>query len=234
MTEIKINKDKNIPSGQDFNRQQFDLKNNRQIKEKNKKPSRVWLVSCIILAVFLIGVLLKWQTSRLSQDDLLRLIPRERTAFGIIDQKKLFLQAEPFGQFLKNNYFYAPLIDRLKFYFEEAGLDYQEVVSSKFENSLGFVLFAQNKESAFPFVFILKTKQPSLDSLEGIKGFLRKDFNQASELYRQVEISNLTSLQKPRAGFPETCAFVQVGDYFLVANSVEVIKQMIDRIIDKS
>ncbi len=232
MGKIKIKKD--LVYQETDNRQQLDLKNQPKAS-KFKRNSRFWLFLSLFLLIVLVILSLKWYLDKPIQDNFKGLISGKSVIYSSIDQQALYSQTSPFYQFLRENHFYAPAISKIENYFNQAGLNYSEIISNGFKSQAGFILLPANQDSPFPFILVMEKKNSFWDlnqELEKIEKYFKKDFNYHTQLYRQIKIKVLNPLQEVKSGFPEYYAYAQIKDYFIVSNSLETLKQTIDNLIN--
>ena len=229
MTKIFIKK-----KGVELNKVSEDLKVDlRSKKIEQKKSSKKWIYLSIFL--FAVIILLTVNSRFLFFDKRIGftdLIPEKTVVFSVIDQDILYPQVSPFWQFLKDSNFYGQgAMSQLNKYLNNAQLDFISDVKPYFEKEMAFVLLESDSETEFPFAFILKKKISTAQisqSLDKIELELKKDYNFFSETYRQTDIITLESFSPLSLDY----AYAQVGDYFIISNSQNCLKNIIDNVIN--
>jgi len=211
-----------------------DLRNGLAPEPKQKQPkkSRLFLVIFLLVAViiFLSGSCL---FSYLKKPAFADLVPEEAVVFSLINQGALYDQLSPFYQFLKENGFYGQgAVIKIGDYLNQANLDFRKDIEPLFKRQIAFILMPANSETAFPFALLFERKT-SLDKinrlLNQIEPHFKKDYNFSSQIYRQIEITIL----KPLFSWSvNSLNYAQVGDYFVISNSQEILKKIIDSAIN--
>ena len=245
MKKIKIKKSK-LSADKITDELKVDLRNNSE--KKPKQPSKKWLFLSIFLILVIIGLsvgLFFSVQKKLAFNDL---VPEQAVIFSLIDQPDLYEQVSPFYQLLRENGFYDQgAISKIGDYLNQAGLNLKEDIQPLFKKQAAFVLMPAphrdfsgagpaNSETSFPFLLLFK-KQASLDGvnhlLSQIEPVLKKDYNFSSQIYRQIEITVLKPLFPPSIGKPDLYAYSQIEDYFIISNSQESLRMIIDSIINR-
>jgi len=154
--------------------------------------------------------------------------------FSLIDQGALYDQLSPFYQFLKERGFYGQgAVAQIGNYLSQSDLDFKKDIQPLFKKQIAFILMPANSETAFSFAMIFERKT-SLDKvnhiLNRIEPNLKKDYNFSFQVYRQVEITIL----KPLFSWSvKTLKYAKIGDYLVISNSQELLKKIIDQVIDR-
>ena len=115
--------------------------------------------------------------------------------------------------------------------YKQADLDFQNDIQPLFKEQVAFILLPVNNDSPFPFLLIFEKK----DSLAQISQILSKiepklkvDYNFSSQVYRQIEIIVLEPFLSPLSKY----TYAQIEDYFIISNSQESLKLLIDTVVN--
>jgi hypothetical protein len=200
--------------------------------EKQKQPSMKWLFWGIFLALIIVFSGINYWFSVSQKEPFADLIPQEVVIYSLINQAELYPQVSPFKQYLQEgNFFGQGAINKLNDYFNQVQLSFSEDVQPLFKEQVAFILLPANSETNLPFLLIFERRENLAkirQILDKIEPELNKDFNLSSQDYRQIEITMLNPL------FPSfsQCFYTSIENYFIISNSRESLKKMIDSIID--
>ena len=230
MVKIFIKKQNN----NDFNEVSDNLKVDLRKKKMNQKQSsRVWLfLSVFLLIIIIILTFNSWILSS-KKVDFADLVPEETVIFSVINKNILYPQISPFKHFLEENNFYGQkAINQFNNYLNSAQLNFESNIQPFFEKDIAFILLSPNSEVEFPFALILKNKVSVAQLsqvLNKIEPEFKKDYNFSSEAYRQIEITALKSFSSSSSNY----AYAQADGYFIISNSQDCLKNILNIIIDK-
>lgn len=230
MVKIFIKKQKNKDFNRVSNNSDVDL---RKGKMNQKQPSSIWLFLSIFLLIIIIVLVFNSWLSYSKKVNFTNLIPEETVVFSVINKDVLYPQILPFRNFLVNNNFYGQkAINQFNNYLNNAQLDFESDIQPFFEEDIAFILLSPNSEIEFPFALILKSKV-SMDqlrqALNKIEPEFKKDYNFSSQAYRQIEINILKSFSDSSFNY----VYAQAGGYFVISNSQDCLKNILDIIINK-
>jgi len=200
-----------------------NLRNNK--KTKKKPLSRKQLISVVFL--FLAAVSLGYAISFLREDEFRKIVPSDAVIFSLVDQNAFYQQI-----FSSDN---GKILTQMNDYLRQNELELEKDIQPLFENRAALVLFSFDSNTHFPFVAILKKKNLSseLDNiLESLKLALKRNWNIFPYIYRQVEVGVLKPVISFSSELPELYVFAQTRDYFIISNSEEAMKKIIDAIMD--
>ena len=234
MTKIQIKKGK-LSADKITDELKVDLRNNSE--KKPKQPSSKWLFLSIFLILVIIGLSVGLFFSIQKELAFTDLVPEQAVVFSLIDQPDLYEQISPFYQLLRENGFYDQgAISKIGDYLNQAELNLKEDIQLLFKKQAAFVLMPANSETPFPFLLLFE-KQASLDNINHllfqIEPVLKKDYNFSSQIYRQIEITVLKPLFPPSIGKPDLYAYSQIEGYFIISNSQESLRIIIDSVINR-
>jgi len=230
MPKIPIQVKKGDSADEVAEEMKVDLRNDSGTEQK--QPSRKWLFLGIGLFLIIVFSILGYWFFSSQKMPFADLVPEEAIVFGLINQPELYPQIASLGQFLEENNFYGPgAINKLNDYFIQAQLSFQEDIQPLFKPEMAFILLPANSETSFPFTLLLEKKSSTAQIsqiLDKIEPKLKEDYNLSSQTYRQIEITVLRPLS-----LAINCLYGQIGDYFIISNSQELLEKTIDLIIDK-
>jgi hypothetical protein len=231
---IKIIKDK-LSADKVTNDLKVDLR--QKPETEPEQPSRKWLFLSIFLILAILGLTTIWFLFSSQKLAFVDLVPKEAVVFSLINQTALYEQTFPFSQFLRERGFYGQkAIAKMGEYLNQAELNFKKDIEPLFKKPMAFILMPANSETPFPFLLLFERKAPSAhinQLLDKIEPILKRDYNFSSQVYRQIEVTVLKSLFSPPAGVPDSYAYAQIEDYFIISNSQEAIEKVIDLIIGK-
>ena len=230
MAKIFIKKQKNSDFDKVSNNLRVDL---RKEKINKKQSSRMWLfLSVFLLIIVIVLIFNSWFLSS-KKIDFIDLIPEETVVFSIIDKDILYPQIFPFKHFLEENNFYGQkAINQFNDYLNSAQLNFESDIQPFFEKDIAFILLSPNSEVEFPFIFILKSKVSMAQFsqvLNKIEPEFKKDYNFSSQNYRQIKITALKSFSTSSFNY----AYAQADGYFIISNSQDCLKNILNTIINK-
>jgi len=230
MSKIFIKKQ----SGNNLDNIPSDLKVDLRKKSVNQKqPSKTWLFLSIFLFAIIIALALNLWFLSSEKVDFVNLIPKETIVFSIINKDALYPQIFPFKSFLEENNFYGQkAIKQFNDYLDKAHLNFESDIQSFFEKEIAFIVLSSNPETEFPFAMILKSEVPRAQFsqiLDKIEPEFKKDYNFSAQTYRQVKVISLKSFSNTQFNY----TYAYIGNYFIISNSQECLKNIVDNIIDK-
>jgi len=197
------------------------------------RVSKKWLFLTILIIIIVVGAGVNYWILSSKKTDFTDLLSEETVVFSIINQDVLYSQVSPFWQFLEQSNFYGQkAINQFNNYLNKAQLDFESDIQPFFEKDLAFILMPSNSETDFPFAFILKRKNLMAQIsqvLDKIEPEFKNDFNFSSQVYRQIEITSLKSFSSSLFNY----VYAQAENYFIVSNSQDCLKDIINNIIDK-
>lgn len=210
----------------------IDLRNNLDVKQE--KPFKKWFFLNIFILIIIVLAFNWWFLSS-QKVPFKDIVPENRVIFSLVNQEALYNQASPFYGFLRENNFYVqPAIAKINDYLKQADLSFKDNIQSAFKQEAGFILMPANDETSFPFFLIFERKVSFKDIksvLDKIEVNLKKDYNFSKEKYRQIEITVLDPIYSTD-NLPKLYAFAQIEDYLIIANSTQLLKEIINSIID--
>ena len=199
--------------------------NLRKNKKKRKRSlSKKQLISVVFL--FLTAIFLGYFISLFNGDEFGKIVPSNAVIFSLIDQNAFYKQVS-----FSNN---GQILAQLNSYLSQNNLDLEKDIQPLFENKAAFILLSFDSETTFPFAAILKKKKlpGGLDNiLESLKPTLKKNWNIFPQIYRQVEVEVLRPVINFSSNLPDLYVFAQTRDYFIISNSEEAMKKIIDSIM---
>ncbi|MBU2472507.1 hypothetical protein KKE74_00565 [Patescibacteria group bacterium] len=220
MTKIFIKKDK--LKQKTLKDSTIDLRDNLDVKQK--KSFKKWFFLSIFILIIIVLAFNWWLLSS-QKIPFKDLVPENRVVFSLVNQEALYNQTSPYTQ---------PAMDKINNYFKQVDLSFKDNVQSAFKQEAGFILMPANDETSFPFFLAFERKASFGDIksvLDKIEVNLKKDYNFSQEKYRQIEVTLLDPIYSTD-NLPNLYAFAQVEDYFIITNSKELLKEIINLIID--
>ncbi|MBU1255822.1 hypothetical protein KKH35_03050, partial [Patescibacteria group bacterium] len=191
---------------------------------KQKKSFKKWFFLSIFILIIIVLAFNWWLLSS-QKIPFKDLVPENRVVFSLVNQEALYNQTSPYTQ---------PAMDKINNYFKQVDLSFKDNVQSAFKQEAGFILMPANDETSFPFFLAFERKASFGDIksvLDKIEVNLKKDYNFSQEKYRQIEVTLLDPIYSTD-NLPNLYAFAQVEDYFIITNSKELLKEIINLIID--
>ncbi len=211
-----------------------DLRENLSVGEK--QPLNRWLFLFVFLFLAALIFVISWNLFFTNKAVFSHLVPKEAVIFGLIDQESLYNQTASFHGFLQERNFYGyGAISKINNYLNQADLNFQSDFQSIFKKQFAFILMPPDAETSFPFMIIFEKNQ-SLAKLEHIlskvEPNIKRDYNFSTESYRQITMTILKPISSVASGLPDLYAYAQIEEYFIICNSKQTIKALIDSIID--
>jgi len=200
----------------------INLRNNLNVKQE--KSFKKWFFLGIFILIIIVLVFNWWFLSS-QKTPFKDLIPENRVVFSLVNQEALYNQASPYIQ---------PAMAKINDYFKKVDLSFKDNIQSVFKPEAGFILMPANDETSFPFFLAFERKSSFGDIksvLDKIEINLKKDYNFSQEKYRQIEITILDPIYSID-NLLNLYAFAQVEDYFIITNSKQLLKEIINSIID--
>jgi len=229
---IKISIKKDSSKQRALRESSIDLRDNLDVKQE--KPSKKWFFLSIFILI-IIALAFNWWFLSSQKIPFKDLVPENRVVFSLVNQEVLYNQTSPFYGFLKENNFYVqPAMVKINDYLKQADLNFKDSIQSVFKQEAGFILMPANDETSFPFFLAFERKASLGDIksvLDKIEVNLKKDYNFSKEKYRQIEVTILDPIYSTD-NLPNLYAFAQVEDYFIITNSKELLKEIINSVID--
>jgi len=229
---IKISIKKDSSKQRALRESSVDLRDNLDVKQE--KPSKKWFFLSIFILI-IIALAFNWWFLSSQKIPFKDLVPKNRIVFSLVDQEALYNQTSPFYSFLQENNFYVqPAMAKINDYLKQVDLSFKDNIQSAFKQEAGFILMPANDETSFPFFIAFERKASFGDIksvLDKIEVNLKKDYNFSKEKYRQIEVTVLDPIYSTD-NLPKLYAFAQVEDYFIITNSKELLKEIINSIID--
>jgi len=230
MAKIFIKKQNNKDFNKISSNSSVDL---RKGKMNQEQPSRIWLFLSIFLLIVIVVLIFNSWFSYSKKVNFANLIPEETVVFSVINKNILYPQILPFRNFLADNNFYGQnAINQFNNYLNNAQLDFESDIQPFFEEDIAFILLSPNSEVEFPFALILKSKVSMAQlsqALSKIEPEFKKDYNFSSQAYRQIEINILKSFSASSLNY----IYAQAGDYFIISNSQDCLKNILDMVINR-
>lgn len=211
----------------------IDLREN--LSTNKKGPLKKWLFLFIFLFLAASIFTISQNIFFSNKTAFSHLIPEEAVVFSLINQESLYNQTASLYGFLQESNFYGyNAISKINGYLNQAGLSFNDFYPL-FKKQSAFILMASNSETPLPFVVIFEKNQSSSkieQFLSQIEPSLKEDFNFSIENYRQIKITRLKPISFASEVSPDLYTYAQIGDYFIVCNSLQKMKIFIDSIID--
>ncbi len=221
MSQIPIKKNK-LSDQQVSNDFRVDLR--KELIEQKKPLKKRFFLSIFLLIIIAI-LAFNWRFLSSQKIPFKDLVPENRVVFSLVNQEALYNQASPYIQ---------PAMAKANDYLKQADLNFKDNIQSAFKQEAGFILMPANDETSFPFFLIFERKASFGDIkgvLDKIEVNLKKDYNFSKEKYRQIEITVLDPIYSTD-NLPKLYVFAQVEDYLIIANSQQLLKEIINSIID--
>ncbi|MEA2113532.1 MAG: hypothetical protein U9P63_02655 [Patescibacteria group bacterium] len=231
-TPIKIKKGEYSP---DQIRDDLKVDLNEKSEESSRWLSKKWLFLFIFL-FSAVSVLAVGQMFFSRKMPFANLIPQNAVIFSLINQESLYNQTAPFYGFLRESNFYGQnAISTINDYLNQVDLNFKSAFCPLFKKQAAFVLMIPNDETPFPFAIIFQKNQSSAEIrqfLSIVEPNLKKDYNFSTEDYRQVKTTVLKPISSFLDNLPRSYAYAQIEEYFIICNSKQIMKELIDSIID--
>ena len=219
---IKISIKKDSSKQRALRETSVDLRDNLDVKQE--KSFKKWFFLSIFILI-IIALAFNWWFLSSQKIPFKDLVPKNRVVFSLVNQETLYNQVSPYTQ---------PAMAKINDYLKQVDLNFKDNIQLAFKPEAGFILMPANNETPFPFFLAFERKAPLGDIKsvsDKIEINLKKDYNFSKEKYRQIEITILDPIYS-MDNLPKLYAFAQVEDYFIITNSRELLKEIINSIID--
>jgi len=210
------------------------LEQNFQRKQEggeSQQPSRKWLFLSLSLILIIAASGLNYWFSVSQRQSFTDLIPKDATAYAIINQVDVYPQVSSLIQSLgEKSFFGQEAINRLNQYFNQAGLGFSSDILPLFKSQAALITLPANNNTGLPFLIVLKKRGGLAEVsqfLDKIKSEMNKDFNISIEDYRQVRMTLLNPLLSSSVQY----SYALIEDYLIISNSQESLREIIDSII---
>ncbi|MBU1291955.1 DUF3352 domain-containing protein [Patescibacteria group bacterium] len=215
----KIAKDSNI-----------DLRKS-QTGGESKQSSKKWLFLSLFLILIVVASGLNYWFLVSQRQSFADLIPKDATAYAIINQVDIYPQVSSLIQSLgEKSFFGQEAINRLNQYFNQAELSFSSDILPLFKSQAALITLPANNNTDLPFLIVLKKKGGLAEIsqfLDKIKPEMNKDFNISIEDYRQISITLLSPILDSSVQY----SYALIENYLIISNSQESLQEIIDSII---
>ena len=231
-TPIKINK----PSANGNDEPARPAKNILNLNSSPARPSSnnrlkkyLWLLLVLVIAE---GAAIAWLYFLKPVSPYQKLLPPDAIASSYFNQVSLVNLIK--SQKATNPAW--PLLawgdEALKSFLSQAKIEKPEQILALFSDPTALVILPQETKTK-PTWLVLASIKASVDvfsrSRDQAEQSLKQNFNLASELYRQIKVSQIQPLSQDK----NSLFYARVNDYFVLTNNKSLIKETIDKIVGR-